>query len=328
MSLVQSCRPSCGLLPSISGVLAWWSLNGDVASLYADDIALVLVDVSQIPAAIAAIQFCKCFTGLELNLLKTEAFSPSIGQDLNIASIKVLSHPVKYLGAWLGTDTEELNFPSVLMKLKCQMRYWQSRPLTLKARVLVFKTMIFSICTHMLITTFISNKHLDSLQRIANEFLWCGKNKVSQNICCNSSAWGGLTNLHVQHFVHSLRLKWMVHLWQDKGTTWSCLAWPQVLSVFPEVTIPGLRHCSEGLLNKLSAFNAAMVRSFALVNGYNAWVERQNNIWFTPEYPGVSYPMVVAGYVEISDLPLVNDVIDFQAVRTKLLDMGYQWDFL
>ncbi len=74
----------------------------------------------------------------------------------------------------------------------------------------MFKTMIFSICTHVLNTVFISNTHLDSLQTIANEFLWQGKNKVSQNICCNSPSWGDLSQLHVKHFVHSLRMKWLV----------------------------------------------------------------------------------------------------------------------
>ncbi len=112
--------------------------------------------------------------------------------------------------------------------------------------------------------------HLESLQKIANEFLWHGKNKVSQNICYNSPGWGGLNNLHVKYFVHSLRIKWMFCLWQDKGATWSCIAWPQIIRIFPEVTIPGLRQCSEGLLNKLSSFNAAVVNSFALVNGYDA----------------------------------------------------------
>ena len=146
------------------GILAWWSMNGDAASLYADDIALVLEDISQIPLAIAAIQFCSCFTGLKLNLSKTEAFSTDLAHDVKVAGIRVLPKPIKYLGTWLGTDTEEKNFSAVLTKLKSHMRYWQSCPLTLKVRVLVFKTMIFSICTHMLNTTFISNTHLNSLQ--------------------------------------------------------------------------------------------------------------------------------------------------------------------
>ncbi len=115
-------------------------MNGDAASLYADNIALVLKDISQIPIDIAMIQFCGYFTGLELNLSKMEAFSVSLAQKLRVAGVKVSSQPVKYLGTWLGTDTEELNFSTVLMRLKSHMRHWQSQPLTLKARVLVFKT--------------------------------------------------------------------------------------------------------------------------------------------------------------------------------------------
>ncbi len=36
---------------------------------------------------------------------------------------------------------------------------------------------------------------------------------------------GGLGHINVKHFVHSLRTKWMVRLWEDGGLLWSALAW-------------------------------------------------------------------------------------------------------
>ena len=206
-------------------------------------------------SAHAAIQYCGWFTGLQLNIKKTTVFSPHLDKELTVAGMKVSSGPVKYLETWLGLDTAELNFSSVLTKMKVKIRCWQSRPLSLKARVLVF----FSICTHVLNTTFVSNKHLDSLQCIANEFLWRGRNKVSQNTCCNQPGWGGLNHLHVKHFVHSFYSKWMIWLWLDKGETWSCIAWQQLIKHIPVETIPGIHQCSESILTNLKPFYAAII---------------------------------------------------------------------
>ncbi len=65
---------------------------------------------------------------------------------------------------------------------------------------------------------------------------------------------GRLNHINVKHFLHKLRTTWMMHLWEDKGQSWSVFGWSQVTSVIPEVLLPGLHKCMEQLLAKLPSF--------------------------------------------------------------------------
>ncbi len=61
----------------------------------------------------------------------------------------------------------------------------------------------------------------------------------------------------------------MVWLWEDKGTTWSCFAWPSVLKVYPMPILAGLTKCRDDLLSKILKFYADVLKAFAEVNRLN-----------------------------------------------------------
>ena len=63
---------------------------------------------------------------------------------------------------------------------------------------------------------------------------------MQQALCCQTVAAGGLKMLKVQDSVNLLRVKWMLQLWKDKGQTWSCFAWCNVLITIPKEIIPGM----------------------------------------------------------------------------------------
>ena len=92
----------------------------------------------------------------------------------------------------------------------------------------MIKTLIFSCCMHILNVTYILSKHLEQIQHLLNEFLWKGKNRLNQNLTCQSYEAGGLKMLKVKDSVVALRVKWMEHLWTDKGKTWSIFVWPEI----------------------------------------------------------------------------------------------------
>ena len=102
------------------GIFAWWTYTSDPSSLYADDIALILEHIGVLPRVIELIQYCGCFTGLELNLSKTVVYAPSITKPMIIAGVRVSSEPVKYLGSYLGDQktAEDLNFSNALAKMR------------------------------------------------------------------------------------------------------------------------------------------------------------------------------------------------------------------
>ena len=91
--------------------------------------------------------------------------------------------------------------------------------MTLGARVLVLKCMIFLTMTLILNTIYISTDKLDPLQKFVNEFLWRGCNRLPPDICQNTPNKGGLNHLHVKHYIHNLRVKWMTQLWSDTTRT-------------------------------------------------------------------------------------------------------------
>ncbi len=97
------------------GFFAFWGKPGDPYSLYADDIALFIENVSQLPAVIEHIHYVGCFTGLSLNLEKMIAFQSKQDKSTLVGGVSIRNKPVKYLGVYLGLgDLSNLNFEKPL----------------------------------------------------------------------------------------------------------------------------------------------------------------------------------------------------------------------
>ena len=87
----------------------------DPCSLYADDIAIFLSDLSQLGPVLAHIDWVGSFTGLKLNLDKTIAFDSRAQGKLKVSGVEIRCAPVKYLGTYLGLgDMSHLNFETPL----------------------------------------------------------------------------------------------------------------------------------------------------------------------------------------------------------------------
>ncbi len=162
------------------------------------------------------------FTGLQLNINKTIAFCPSVGKSCFVAGIEVGSCPVKYLGAYLGMgDLSKLNFERPLQNARSKLKKWGAQNLTLQAKVLVLKTFVFSLFTHMLNVVYISQEQLETIHKILNDFLWGGWNQIKHSVACSDVCKGGLNMINIKNTVHVLWLKWMDRLCKDVGSSWS-----------------------------------------------------------------------------------------------------------
>ncbi len=123
-----------------------------------DDIALFVVNIQALPDIISHIQYISTFTGLSLNLDNTIAYSHKMRGKHLFEGIQLGDSPVKYLGAYLGSEVlSKLNFEKPLHLMRVKIRAWSSHSLTLQARVLVAKTFIFSLFTHVLNTVNVTN---------------------------------------------------------------------------------------------------------------------------------------------------------------------------
>ena len=267
----QRCPLSCHLFNIISQIIVyylqacghfiWWMFLGDLSSMYADGIALILPSLQQIPGVLRDLEVCGQYTGLRLNVDKTVVYSQKATHNYKFHGVLVTSNPVKYLGTFLGVAEamEKLNFEVAISKMRYMANKWRKRPLSLFAQVLVFKTMIISQITHVLNTVFILSKQLDFLQNFANEFLWQGKNKLLPDLCQNPVELRGLNYVHIKNFVHKLRAKWMTRLWLDACASWSALIWPDLSKIIPLEVVPRMTGCSEKLFNQLMPFYSAVV---------------------------------------------------------------------
>ena len=140
--------------------------------MFVDDVA-ILVKKSQLNQVLGCIKECGAYTGLNLNLSKTVIFDLNLTQVDVFPDVVVTNEPVKYLGAYLGlgSKVEQMNFDIIFSKMKAKISRWRYRVISLEARVLVIKTLIFSCCTHILNVTYILSKHLEQIKHLLNKFL-------------------------------------------------------------------------------------------------------------------------------------------------------------
>ncbi len=186
----------------------WWYFYSDPCSLYADDMAIFLPDIDQLAKVLKHIQWVGTFTGLELNLVKTIAFNLQVKGTVLHGGIIVCCAQVKYLGAFLGLgDLSKLNFEQPLHKAKSIISRWTSRNLSLDVRILVSKIFVFSVFTHVLNVVYITNAQIDLIQKLLNEFLWRGQNKIRPTVMYSSYHLGGMNMLWVRDVIHNLKVK-------------------------------------------------------------------------------------------------------------------------
>ena len=71
------------------------------------------------------------------------------------------------------------------------------------------------VATYILSTVYITPEHLSALQKMSNDFLWRGCNHLQEKLMQNTIKWGGLKHIYIKHIMHKIRVKWMIHLWED-----------------------------------------------------------------------------------------------------------------
>ncbi len=231
--------------------------------------------------------------------------------------------PAKYLGAFLGnSDITGMNFEKVLIKARSIAARWRKCSLTLPARITVLKTFIFSVFVHVLNIVEITLAQIDTIQRILNDFLWRGKDRVKFMSVCGSWDMGGLKMLNVKNVVHVLQVKWMIRLYSDLRSMWSRHIWLCFDNLVPLELISGLRCLSESEIQKLPPFYASILRSYIYVNNlfYESSKDKtlQINLWGTTGQAKIKCDWYAAGYFTIVDLPIQVGKLDFGVIADQL----------
>ena len=135
-------------------------------------------------------------------------YTQTLQGNTQLHGVHIMSKPVRYLGAYLGDSSaaKNKNFEYIVMKFKQVTKRWWECKLTIPARITVLKCMILSVAMHILSTTHINSEQLQTLQKMCNDFVWCGQNHLKERVFQNTMKWGGLAHVHVKYCLHKIRL--------------------------------------------------------------------------------------------------------------------------
>ena len=235
----------------------------------------------------------------------------------------------KILGAYLGDSSaaENRNFEHIVTKFKQVAKRWCECKLTIPSQITVFKCMILSVAMHILSTTHIGSEHLQTLQKMCNDFVWHGQNHLKERVLQNTMKWGGLAHMHVKHCLHKIRLRWIICLWEDRGKLWSVIVWPKLIADVPECVWPGMTYCTEQIVGSVSPFYCNCAKSFTYLNRLDVHSLRPRNIWGTEAFPQINQSLITLGYIQIGDLPIRDGIIDYRVISMAAQHMGFTENF-
>ena len=200
-------------------------------SQYADDTTLVIKhDKANLNRVLDTLKFFHSTSGLKVNIEKTKVVQLGVrgdGRMINFEKEKLeLTEEFVLLGVTFNTKELDkitdnnctLKFP----KMKKTLRQWKRRHLTINGKISVFKSLISSMITHILLSLpSPSQEFIDEYENILKDFLWGGKPpKYRREILEYPYNLGGLQLHNLKRFSMSLKMTWLRRLLlSDSGWT-------------------------------------------------------------------------------------------------------------
>ena len=189
-------------------------------SQYADDTTLITKNCKKsLNRVLDTLKFFHTISGLKVNIEKTKVVQLGVAGDgrmINIEKEKLeLTNEFVLLGIQFNSkrlskiteDNCRLKFP----EMKKVLRQWKRRKLTISGRISVFKSLVSSMLTHILLSLpNPSLELLDEYEKILSCFLWGGKPaKFRKEILEYPYDMGGLQLHNLQRFSSSLKITWL-----------------------------------------------------------------------------------------------------------------------
>ena len=199
-------------------------------SQFADDTSLFLDGSREsFEATIATLQFFASFSGLDMNLDKTQIIW--IGSKRN-SDLRYMPHlnfqwnpPVfKALGVFFSTNLNsivDINYEGKLLEIKRILNIWSRRYLTPYGKIMVIKSFAVSKIVYLLIN--IPDPRLDfvkELDKMFFDFLWENKpSKINRLTSCSAYDKGGLNMIDLYSFIASMKISWLRRIFTNNNTT-------------------------------------------------------------------------------------------------------------
>ena len=142
---------------------------------------MFLKDIQSIKNALALFNKFGAYSGLKLNLDKTEIIPVGMSQlsyqslpnDLNYIDIN--KKAFKTLGVWFCGDSHisnNLNYKFRIEKVEKLLFIWKARSLSLKGKITILKTLVVPQFVHLFSTIFTPASVLKTIDTMFFNFLW------------------------------------------------------------------------------------------------------------------------------------------------------------
>jgi exonuclease III len=200
----------------------------DVKTLaYADDITCIVKTIESIQIIINTYQLFSEFSGIKLNVEKTELMvigkkggdeRIKVNVSYNNSTVSLIDQDeVCICGVTFSNDkytSYERNIKDKIIKLERQLMIWRQRNLSLEGRILIVKTFGLSQIIYVLQSTFINSHEIKQIENIIYKFIWNNKpncpratDKIKRKILMDSKENGGLNAPNIETLNLCIKLK-------------------------------------------------------------------------------------------------------------------------
>ncbi len=195
---------------------------------YADDSTLLLNNTSEMKEAIKCLDIFGKVAGTKVNKSKCEGLW--IGSNKHrqngctMHDIKWPTHPIRYLGIYIGHDTKEcdkLNYDTKVAKIDDILKQSTKRNLTLFGKVCIIKSLALSKIIYIALGLTIPDKIIKEIDRLIFRFLWGKRDRIKRKSIINTLEKGGLNMVDVRSQLSAIKASWVgriisapsEHLW-------------------------------------------------------------------------------------------------------------------
>ena len=176
---------------------------------FANDSTFFLNDFLSVKNLIDTFKVFSLLSGLKANFRKCEIAGlgslKGVLKPINLTTdiIKILSVHFSYN----GTLKVQNNFLDTVKSIQQVLRLWKSGMLSLKGKVITFKTLAISKIVYLAFLTVIPNSLVQELQKM---FIWhSSRPKISHKTICNNFENGGIKHVDISSKIISLQSSWL-----------------------------------------------------------------------------------------------------------------------
>lgn len=198
--------------------------NEHKTNQYADDMHVCVTTMESFDELFKELDNFEKATNARLNKSKTEAIWVGSwkGRTDKPYNLKWKNEPVKFLGIYVGNQTSLkeihdirlLNFNEVLDKIQKKATAWKHWNLSIKGRVKVINTFLFSRLWYRTECVDLSNPQIKQLNDISHDFIWNGRSNGQVSMVALKDAYdnGGMQLVDISTKIKVQRLRRLVRL--------------------------------------------------------------------------------------------------------------------